>query len=242
MMIINQSNKDFYPQQAAIKLKFHIIYKVILFSTYFQTIADNFLSTGLYGCDKLTGQDNNPMNSIVFSSLAYFLFHQFNDWLFVSLEFHTGANYIYLPAGLRLLSTLLLGVEGAIGLFVGSLAITATNMPGMNLVTMLGASIISAGVPYIVYRAALHFGMASTLENLSVKSLFLLTFVYSLSSSTAHAVWYWLRGVSDDFLGTLSVMFIGDLIGTLIIIYTIKFFLFVFDRFRKKYESPNDDQ
>lgn len=181
------------------------------------------------------------MNSIVFSSLAYFMFHQFNDWLFVSLELHVGANYIYLPAGLRLLTTLLLGIQGAIGLFIGSLAI-ATNMPGMNLVTMLGASIISAGVPYIVYRAALNFGMAPTLNNLSVKSLFLLTFIYSLSSSAAHAMWYWLQEVSDDFLGTFSVMFIGDLIGTLIIIYAIKFFLFVFDRLRKKYESPNDDQ
>jgi len=29
-------------------------------------------------------------------------------------------------------------------------------------------------------------------------------------------------------------MFIGDLIGTLLIIYTIKFMLVFFDRFRKK--------
>ena len=181
------------------------------------------------------------MTSILVSSLVYFIFYHLNDWLFASLEFHTGANYIYLPAGLRLLNTLLMGAEGAIGLFLASLAICATSMPDMNFVTALGASIISAGVPYIVYRAALICCIDATLENLSVKSLFLLTFVYSLSSSAVHATWYWVRGVSESLLDTFFVMLIGDLCGTLIIIYSIKFFLFVFDRVRKKYELPNND-
>jgi len=35
-------------------------------------------------------------------------------------------------------------------------------------------------------------------------------------------------------VSTFFVMFIGDLIGTLLIIYSIKFMLVLFDRFRKK--------
>jgi hypothetical protein len=181
------------------------------------------------------------MTSIVVSSLSYLILYTLNDWLFASLEFHTGANWVYLPAGLRLLCTLLMGAEGAIGLFLGSMLISATTSPNMEFTTLLVAAVISAGIPYCIYRTALFYGMPSSLENLSVKFLLVLIFTYSLLTGFAHSIWFWMQGISDDFLGTLLAMFIGDLSGTLIIIYAIKFFLFVLDRFRKKYKLPNDN-
>jgi ABC-type Co2+ transport system permease subunit len=99
---------------------------------------------------------------------------------------------------------------------------------------MLVASIISAAMPYLAYRIALHFGMPPSLENLSVKILFVLTVLYALLNSAAHSVWYRLRNVSSDSLNTFFVMFIGDLIGTLVIIYSLKFMLVIFDQLRKK--------
>ena len=163
-----------------------------------------------------------------------FYFFQLNEWLFSSLELHSGANWIYLPAGLRLLSTLLLGGRGAIGLFLASLAVFTFNFAQIDFTTMLIASVISAFMPYLAYRTALNFGMNPSLENLSVKALFVLTFLYALLSSTTHSFWYWIRGTSTDFFSTLSVMFIGDLIGTLIVIYAIKFALMIIDRLPKK--------
>ena len=174
------------------------------------------------------------MTSIFASSLTYFIFFQLNEWLFSSLELHSGANWIYLPAGLRLLSTLLLGGRGAIGLFLASLAVFTFNFAQIDFTTMLIASVISAFMPYLAYRTALYFGMNPSLENLSVKALFVLTFLYTLMSSTTHSFWYWIRGTSTDFFSTLSVMFIGDLIGTLIVIYAIKFALMIIDRLPKK--------
>lgn len=181
------------------------------------------------------------MLSIVISCLAYLIIYSLNDWLFVSLEFHTGVHWVYLPAGLRLLCTLLMGAEGAIGLFLGSMLVSVITNLNMDSTTLLVAAIISAGIPYSIYRAALYYGMPSSLENLSVKSLFALIFAYSVATAFAHSIWFWIQGVSTNFLETLSAMFIGDLSGTLIIIYSIKFFLFVFDRVRKKYELPNND-
>ena len=174
------------------------------------------------------------MTSIVAASLTYFIFFQLNEWLFDSLELHSGANWIYLPAGLRLLSTLLLGGRGAIGLFLASLAVFAVNFAQIDFITMLIASVISAVMPYLAYRTALNFGMNPSLENLSAKALFALTFLYALLSSSTLSFWYWIRGTSTDFFSTLSVMFIGDLIGTLIIIYAIKFALMIIDRLPKK--------
>ena len=174
------------------------------------------------------------MTSIFVTAVTYFVFYQFNDWLFASFELHAGAHWIYLPAGLRLLCTLLLGIEGAIGIFIAALAISLSNFAHIDFTTMLVSSVVSAAMPYLAYRIALHFGMPLSLENLSVKILFALTFLYALLNSASHSMWYRLRGVSSDSLSTFFVMFIGDLIGTLIIIYTIKLMLVFFDQFRKK--------
>ena len=43
-----------------------------------------------------------------------------NEWLFTRLEFVPGINWIYLPAGMRLLCVLLFGNAGAIGLLLVS--------------------------------------------------------------------------------------------------------------------------
>ena len=174
------------------------------------------------------------MTSIFITAVTYFVFYQLNDGLFASLELHSGANWIYLPAGLRLLCTLLLGVQGATGIFIASLAISLSNLMHIDFTTMLVSSVISAAMPYLAYRIALYFGMPSSLENLSVKILFALTFLYALLNSVSHSVWYRLREVSSDPLDTFFVMFIGDLIGTLLIIYSMKIALVSFDRLKNK--------
>ncbi len=181
------------------------------------------------------------MTSIVVSTLSYLSLYTLNDWLFVSLEFHTGVHWIYLPAGLRLLCTLLMGAEGAIGLFLGSLLIRITTNSNLDSITLFEAAVISAGIPYVIYRTALFYGMASSLENLSVKSLFVLTFAYALATAFAHSILFRLLGVSENFMGTFTAMFVGDLSGTLIVIYFIKCCLLIFDRARKKIQSPDEN-
>jgi hypothetical protein len=182
------------------------------------------------------------MTSIVVSTLSYLILYTLNDWLFVSLEFHTGVHWIYLPAGLRLLCTLLMGAEGAIGLFLGSLLITLTTNSNLDTVTLFEAAVISAGIPYVIYRTALFYGMASSLENLSAKSLLVLIFTYSLATAFAHSILFRLLGVSENFIGTFTAMFIGDLSGTLIVIYLIKCCLLIFDRSQKKIQSSEENE
>ena len=43
-----------------------------------------------------------------------------NGWLFPQLELIPGINWIYLPAGVRLVATLLFGGAGAVGLLIVS--------------------------------------------------------------------------------------------------------------------------
>ena len=72
--------------------------------------------------------------SVLISATLYFGCFHLNMVLFKALELHSGANWIFLPAGIRLLCTLLLGVEGAIGLLIASLIIAVQTYGEMRLV------------------------------------------------------------------------------------------------------------
>lgn len=160
--------------------------------------------------------------SIASAALLYYGSFHLNMMLFDALEQHSGANWIFLPAGLRLLCTLILAGEGAIGLLIASMIICFQTYSEMGVLTNLGASLISAGAPYLAYRIALFNGVSATLEKLSAVKLSMLSLVYALISSLLHSLWYTLRSVHTDFLSSFVVMFTGDLVGTLLVLYSVK--------------------
>ncbi len=165
--------------------------------------------------------------SVLATAALYFGAFNLNQLVFSTLEFAPGVNWIFLPAGLRLLSTLLFAEEGAIGLLLGSLLITQFLYPSMDIITALGASFISAGAPYLTYRVALLYGMPSSLQHLTAGRLSALIVIYSAMSAFMHQLWYVERGMSSDLMTGFGAMFIGDLAGTLIIIYAMKMLLAV---------------
>ena len=52
------------------------------------------------------------------TTLVFLLALIANEWIFRHSEFVRGVNWIYLPAGIRLLCTLLFGALGAIGILI----------------------------------------------------------------------------------------------------------------------------
>ncbi len=170
--------------------------------------------------------------TIALSAFLYFSFFWLNEWLFAMTALHDGANWVFLPAGLRLLCTLLFAGEGAIGLLLASLLIGFVRVDSIDPLTQFGSALISAGAPYLAYRAALKIGMATTLEKLSAAGLGILALAYAVSSSFLHSFWFALRGFFTNFLHGWSAMFIGDLIGTLIMVYLLKMILALVRRTR----------
>lgn len=172
--------------------------------------------------------------SITLSATLYFSFYHLNGWLFHALELHAGANWIFLPAGLRLLCTLLFAGEGALGLLLASLLIVIQHLGGsMDWLTGLVAAFISSGAPYLVYRLAQRAGMPATLENLTAGRLSLLALAYAFANASLHSLWFALRGQFPDMLQGFVAMFTGDLIGTLIVVYSMKIALAAFRRSRQ---------
>jgi hypothetical protein len=162
--------------------------------------------------------------SIIVSAALYFSAYHLNEWLFKAFEIHSSANWIFLPAGLRLICTLLLGINGAVGLLIGALlANYSTSL--LDIITSVGDSFIGAGAPLLAYLLALHTGMPKSLHRLSATRLSVLALMYALISSLLYSLWYVARDVYPNFLHNWVTMFIGDLLGTLIIIYTLKILL-----------------
>ncbi len=172
--------------------------------------------------------------SITLSATLYFSFYHLNLWLFDALELHSGANWIFLPAGVRLLCTLLFAGEGALGLLLASLLISILHLgDSMDWLTGLVAAFISAGAPYLVYRLAQRAGMLATLQNLTAGRLSVLALAYAFANASLHSLWFALRGHFPDMAHGFAVMFAGDLIGTLIVVYAMKIALTTFHRSRQ---------
>jgi hypothetical protein len=145
-----------------------------------------------------------------------------NDWLFRRLEFAPGINWVYLPAGMRLLCTLLFAEAGALGLLLVSWLVSFVFFFPNDPERAFMGGIIAAVAPYAVYRGASHvYGFQASLQRLTPGRLLVLAVVYAIASPLLHHLWFAWRGQGFQLSG-FFVMFIGDLSGTLLVLYAIK--------------------
>lgn len=145
-----------------------------------------------------------------------------NELVFTHLEFVRGVNWIYLPAGMRLLCTLLFAEEGAVGLLLASWLVSFFYFfPDQPSRAFVGG-IVAAVAPYAVYCVARRrWGLERSLANLTPSRLLVPALVYSVASPLLHHVMFALQG-QRDLARSFLAMFVGDLTGTLIVIYTAK--------------------
>ena len=88
--------------------------------------------------------------------LFFFVFH-LNTLLLHALAHTHGVNWIFLPAGLRVLLVLVLGLPGAIGILLGTWLLdfntTGTLSQGLWL-----NGLISGGIPYVLMKLLVRVG------------------------------------------------------------------------------------
>jgi hypothetical protein len=159
---------------------------------------------------------------IIGTATVYLLALVVNETVFIGSELIRGVNWVYLPAGIRLLGTLLFGGAGAIGLLIASwLACIYYYFPD-DLVRSVAGSIISALAPYLVYLMARKtFGLESSLRNLTPFRLLCCAAALAVANALLHLLWaLWQQGT--DLFDPFVVMFIGDFSGSLIVLYAMK--------------------
>lgn len=154
-----------------------------------------------------------------------------NELLFTRFEFSPGINWIYLPAGVRLLSTLLFAEAGAIGLLLVSWLVCFLYFFPHDPVRSFAGGVLASAAPYLVYRAMQKYsGLHANLLNLSPKRLLYCALAFSLGSPMLHHLWFIFYEHQQQVLGSFIAMSVGDLGGTLVVLYSAKYLLLRFQR------------
>ncbi len=141
-----------------------------------------------------------------------------------------GVSWIFLPAGLRLLLVLLLGESGAIGIVIAS-SIIGIGFFFDDLILAIGAGLISGFAPYLArFLVFKSIGLRSDLTKLNGSQLLNCILIFSIISPVLHQAWFSWMIPENVFFDNLGVMIIGDLIGSLIIVYCAKAFIFLYKK------------
>ena len=161
--------------------------------------------------------------------VAYGVAFLINEHALFFTRFADGVNWIYLPSGLRLTLVLVFGWPAAVGIAWSSMIISAGPQVLSSLPSGLQAvvtGLISGFAPWLALLAArrwLHIG--EDLAGLRVRSLLTMAVLFAVVSAGLHQVWYGSIQAPQERLLQFAVMALGDLAGTLIVLYLGKWAL-----------------
>lgn len=158
---------------------------------------------------------------VVAVAAAWSVLFALNGWLFSGFEITRYINWVFLPAGLRLLAVLELGWRGVAGLFLGGLVTSlslGTVSPGSAL-ALAGMSSLGclAGV-----RVAERISEGQVRwQSMDALQVYVFATACAASNALLHCVYFASQGIIGEFLDNLIPMFIGDLAGSFLVIYCL---------------------
>jgi hypothetical protein len=157
------------------------------------------------------------------STLLFVGFFNLNGLLFAQFEHVERINWVFLPAGFRVLLVLTMDVPAALGIALATLWINRELLAEQWL-PMACIGLASGFGPWLVklwmqWRGVLH----RDLLHLSSTSLLQYVLVYAAVNAIVHQALFWWFALHDS-QPWLDVwpMFFGDLAGALIVLYTVK--------------------
>jgi hypothetical protein len=154
-----------------------------------------------------------------------------NGLIFENLEVSAGINLIYLPHGVRVLTVLLFGLPGALGLILSSFIVSPSIYPGQIWMTAL-APFVSGLAPYAARRIILleRTSESPHLERLSPKTLISLVTLAALFNAGGHTLLRVASGFSENHAAEFCAMLAGDLLGALILLFGLRLLILAWDR------------
>lgn len=161
---------------------------------------------------------------ILISAVLFVAFFNLNDWVFSSIEYRQGVNWIFLPAGFRVILVLVMGVPGSVGIMLGTWFIDRSAFETAQYTVSLFNGVASGFTPWLVMKALENRGQFGLqLQQLTSAQLLNFTLIYAVSNALVHQSGWWLLDHSSiNVLVDIWPMFIGDAIGALIMLYAFK--------------------
>jgi hypothetical protein len=154
-----------------------------------------------------------------------------NGWIFQNLEVSSGINLIYWPHGIRVLTVLLFGLPGALGLTLAGFLVAPSIYPGQIWLTAL-APFVSGLAPYAARRLILleRTSESPHLERLNPKTLISLVTLSALFNAGGHTLLRITSGFGENHPAEFCAMLAGDLLGALTLLFGLKLLLLAWDK------------
>jgi hypothetical protein len=160
---------------------------------------------------------------ILVCALAYYFVFYLNKLLFDTYEFSFGVNWIFIPSGIQLLLVLIAISDGALGVALASIFIGFENYYLDSALNTVITGLIAGGSPLLSRKICIDLlHVDRELVKLTPKAIFQMSIFFAVISATLHQVWFFNNGKSDNFLESLLVMAIGDLLGTALVLSLLK--------------------
>ncbi len=156
---------------------------------------------------------------VAVSALGYALFYEVNDWLFSQVKVSNHVSWIFLPAAVRMISVLMFGWAGVLGLFIGSVFVIPDVFQA-EPVHALSLACLSSVPSLLAARFVQHAtGVGDDLAGMTGKHLLVFGLAGGLANSLVHTVYFaGYHGNLEPVHGFVP-MFVGDTIGTLLMLY-----------------------
>lgn len=167
------------------------------------------------------------------SAVLFVAFFQFNGWIFSTFHYSEGISWIFLPAGFRIILVLVLGLPGALGLMLASWFIDRDlfSQGGMLLAFLNG--FVGGITPWLVMKFLIQRKwLSAQLHAINSAQLLNMTLTFAATSALTHQlVWLLLERPQLNIWVDIWPMFVGNALGSLLMLYGFKF---VLDRMRRK--------
>jgi len=160
---------------------------------------------------------------ILLSGAFFTVFYALNLLLTQSLTPEFGAHWVFIPAGIRLLLTLVFPVTGPIGIGISAFLIAYFfRIPG-ELISALGVGVVVAFSPYLSRKIVVkQLNIQPDLSNISITKILYCTFVFAIISALFHHSWFVIRELRSDHFQGFWVEFIGNMSGTFLVLSVFK--------------------
>jgi hypothetical protein len=161
---------------------------------------------------------------IFISALLFSAVFQVNEWAFASIEYRHGVNWIFLPAGFRVILVLIMGIPGSTGIMLGAWFIDRIAFETGQQVITLFNGVASGFTPWVIMKIFKNRDRFSPLlQHLTVAELINFTLIYSTGNALVHQLGWWLLDHANvNPLIDIWPMFIGDTVGALIMLCAFK--------------------
>lgn len=159
---------------------------------------------------------------VAITFVAFLGLNWVNELVFLQFEQTKGINWVFIPAGIRLLATLLFGIAGFEGLLLAGIYLNFFRFGFDDDFRAWSGAIAGALAPYLAYLFAKHwFFLGPRLQGLTVRRLLFTGILCGLMSPIFHHAFIWVETGTYDPLA-LAAMITGDVVGILTVLFIAK--------------------